>query len=450
VILSFVIAGFACGLTALCYAELASAMPVAGSSYTYCYASLGEVFAWVLGWLLMLEYGLAGSLLAVGFSGYLTSLLHDFGLVVPAALASPMVQLDPHGSGFVWTGGVNLVAVAITAVIALVLVMGVSESAKINAGLVVVKLAVLAAFIVFSVGAVDVRHWTPFLPPNEGGFAYGWPGVFRAASILFFAYLGFETVSTAAAETRNPQRDMPFGILGALLVCTVLYIVTAAILTGVVPYKELGVPDPIAVAVDRIGRPRLAVLIKVGALTGLTSVLLVNAFGHSRIAFAMARDGLLPQAFGRLHARLRTPWVGITLLGLISGALAAVFPISLLGDLVSLGTGSAFFIVCLSLMQLRTTHPDLPRPFRVPLGGGRVFGIWIGPVPIAAMIMCVVMIGPVLLDVALQALRGEPVPALFLGLYAAAGAAIYVGFGRRRSRTAVADPAEAAVETGSL
>lgn len=446
VVLSFVIAGAACALTALCYAELASVVPASGSSYSYCYAALGEVFAWTLGWLLMLEYGLAGSLLAVGFSGYFASLLHDFGIIVPQALASPTFQLAAQGGGLVTTGAVNLVAVGITAAVAAVLVVGVSESAKVNAALVAVKIAVLAGFVILGVGAVRPENWTPFVPPSQGGFVYGWPGVFRAASILFFAYLGFETVSTAASETRNPQRDVPIGVLGALGVCTVIYVVIASILTGIVPYRELGVPDPIAVAIDRLGRPQFAVLIKVGALTGLSSVLLVNAFGQSRIAFAMARDGLLPKPFAALHPKFRTPWLGIFLVCAISSVLAAIFPLSLLGDLVSLGTASAFIIVCLSVMWLRTTQPDLRRPFKVPLGGGRVFGVWIGPVPIAAMLMCALMIAPVVLDITGQALHGKPAPALILAGYAVLGALIYLGFGRRRSRVCGPDPAEAVVE----
>ena len=446
VILSFVIAGSACALTALCYAELASVAPAAGSSYSYCYAALGEVFAWTLGWLLMLEYGLAGSLLAVGFSGYFASLLHDAGIDVPAVLANPLFQAAPHGGGLVPNGAINLVAVAITAVIAGVLVVGVSESARVNAALVAVKIAVLTGFVILGFGAVKPANWTPFIPPSQGGFVYGWPGVFRAASILFFAYLGFETVSTAASEARNPQRDVPFGVLGALGACTLAYVVVAAVLTGVVPYRELGVPDPIAIAVDRLGRPEFAGLIKIGALTGLSSVLLVNAFGQSRIAFAMARDGLLPKAFAVLHPKFRTPWLGILLVCAISAVLAAIFPLALLGDLVSLGTGCAFMMVCLSLMWLRTTRPDLHRPFRVPLGGVRLFGVWLGFVPIAAMLMCVVMIGPVVLDITGQALSGRPTPAIILGAYALLGAAIYLGFGRRASRVsgAQAIPAEPA------
>ena len=440
VMISFLIAGLACALTGLCYAELAAAVPAAGSSYTYCYSAMGEVYAWTLGWLLMLEYGLAGSALAVGFAGYFSSLLGDFGLHLPKEISTSLLQatvVDGH-TRFVPGGGLNLVAAAALALVAVVLVVGVSKSARVNAILVAVKIAVLASFVAVGIGAVQPHNWTPLVPPNEGGFTYGWEGVLRASSILFFAYLGFETVSTAAAETKDPQRAMPIGILGALAASTTIYIIVAAVLTGIVPFRELGVPDPIAVAVDRIGHPGFAMLIKIGALTGLSSVLLVNGYGHSRVCYAMARDGLLPGAFARLHPQFRTPWIGSILVCAISAVLAALFPISFLGDLVSLGTALAFVIVALSLMWLRTTRPDLARPFRVPLGGFRVGKVWIGYVPVAAIVMCLGMVAPVALDITAQARRGDILPACVLGGYALIGIAIYVFYGLRRSRAAVA------------
>lgn len=445
VVVSFVIAGCACALTALCYAELASTMPVSGSAYTYCYATLGEAFAWVLGWLLMLEYGLASATLALGFSGYFTSLLGGFGVHLPAMVSTPFIQsaVGPHGAVFHVSGDVNLIAAGAVLAVTGILTVGVTESAFVNAVIVAIKTLVLAGFVAVGVGAVHPHNWTPFVPPNEGGFAYGWPGVLRAASILFFAYLGFETVSTAASETRNPQRDMPFGILGSLAVCTVIYIVVATVLTGVVPYRELGVPDPIAIAVDRMGRPEFAVVIKLGALMGLSSVLLVNGYGQSRIAFAMARDGLLPPIFERLHGRFRTPWLGTILLGVISAVAAAFLPITLLGDLVSLGTGLAFSIVCFSVMWLRSSRPDLPRPFRVPLGGVWIGRFWVGIVPTAAILLCWTMIVPVALDLVGQAIKGDVVPVAILAVYALAGVAIYLGYGLRPSR---AGPLEAATE----
>jgi APA family basic amino acid/polyamine antiporter len=436
VMLSFLIAGVACALVALCYAELAAAVPAAGSSYTYCYAAMGEVYAWTLGWLLMFEYGLAGSLLAVGFAGYLVSLLGNFGIHPPATIATSWLQsavvdgrIDFHVGG-----GFNLIAVAALAGIAVILVVGVSKSAWVNTLLVAVKIAVLASFVAIGVGAIDAQRWSPFVPPNEGGFTYGWQGVLRASSILFFAYLGFETVSTAAGETKNPQRAMPIGILGALGVSTVIYIIVAAVLTGIVPFRELGVPDPLAVAVDRIGYPGFAVLIKIGALAGLASVLLVNGYGHSRICYAMAQDGLLPPAFARLSPRFRTPWIGSILVCAISAVLAALFPLSMLGDFVSIGTALAFVIVALSLMWLRTTRPDLPRPFRVPLGGFHVGRVWIGYIPAVAIILCIAMILPVTLDIVELARRGTLLPALILGGYVCCGGLIYVLYGMRRDR----------------
>lgn len=426
VMISFVIAGTACALTALCYAELASTMPVSGSSYSYSYAALGEVFAWSLGWILMLEYTLASSALAVGFSSYLLSLLRDFGVTVPAALSTPLVGSSGGPS-------MNLVAVLAIAAVTTVLCSGIKQSAGANAFLVVVKVAVLALVITYGVGAIDTANWKPFVPPHEEGFHFGVPGIIRAASILFFAYLGFETVSTAAAESRNPQRDMPIGILGALFVCTALYLAVAAILTGVVPYRELGVADPVAVAVDRMGHPGVAVLVKVGALMGLASVLLVNSYGQSRITFQMSRDGLLPPAFSSVHARFRTPARGIVVLGAVAATAAAFFPIGMLADLVSLGAGLAFATVCFCTMWLRTHRPDLPRPFRVPLGGFTIGRTWIGYIPSVALVLCIGMILPVLIDVGMQAAAGKPLMAIFLAIYFTVGALLYVGYGRRNS-----------------
>ncbi len=426
VMISFVLAGTACALTALCYAELASTMPVSGSSYSYCYASLGEVFAWGLGWVLMLEYTLASSTLAVGFSSYLTSLLRNFDIIMPSYLATPFVGSSGEFS-------LNLVAMLAIAAVTAVLCAGVRQSAGVNAFLVVVKVAVIVIVIAVGVGAIDPGNWVPFVPPHEGEFAFGWPGVFRAASILFFAYLGFETVSTAASESRNPQRDMPIGILGALLVCTVLYLAVAAVLTGVVPYRELGVADPVALAVDRMGRPGVAVFVKVGALMGLTSVLLINAYGQSRITFQMSRDGMLPPLFSHVHERFRTPYKGIMVLGAVSAICAAFFPIGMLADLVSLGAGLAFATVCFCTMWLRSKRPELPRPFRVPLGGFRVGSAWIGYIPATALVLCIAMILPVLIDVGFHAASGKPLMAVFLAVYVAAGAGLYAGYGRRNS-----------------
>jgi APA family basic amino acid/polyamine antiporter len=357
------------------------------------------------------------------------SFLRDFGVVVPAFLATPLVGSDGDFS-------MNFLAVLAIAAVTAVLCAGVRESAGANAFLVVVKVTVLAVVISVGIGAIDTANWKPFVPPHEGEFAFGWPGIIRAASILFFAYLGFETVSTAASESRNPQRDVPIGILGALFVCTALYLAVAAVLTGVVPYRELGVADPVALAVDRMGHPSVAIFVKVGALMGLTSVLLVNAYGQSRISFQMSRDGLMPAAFSQVHERFRTPHRGIIVLGAVSAVAAAVFPIAMLADLVSLGAGLAFATVCFSTMWLRSRRPDLPRPFRVPLGGFHVGRAWIGYIPAVALVLCIAMILPVLIDIGWQAASGRPLMAVFLAVYFATGALLYAVYGRRRSALA--------------
>lgn len=436
VVLSFVLAALACGFTGLCYAELASVIPVSGSAYSYCQVTLGEGCAWALGWMVILEYVLSAAAVAAGFSGYLVSLLGDLGLQVPAALAtSSLTAVQVQGHTVIHAGGgVNLVAALAVLATAGVLMAGVGHSALVNAVLVVVKVGVLVAFIVLGARAVDPQLWHPFVPANEGGFAYGWPGVLRAAAMLFFAYLGFETVSMAAAETRNPRRDVPFGILGSLLVCTVLYIGAGAVLTGIVPFRALGVPDPVALAVDRLGWPWFAVAVKVGALTGLGSVLLANGYGVSRMAVNIGRDGLLPRLFAQLHPRRHTPWLGNLVFGMVAAVLAALLPIGILGDLICLGIASAFIVVCVAVMWLRSRRPDLHGGFRVPLGGVRVGGVWVGTVPVLGIALCLAMMAPVLADMARQLRHGDPLAALILAGYVLAGLGVYLAYGQRRSR----------------
>ncbi|HEU4959357.1 MAG TPA: amino acid permease [Sphingomonas sp.] len=441
VILSFLIAAIACGFICLCYAELASVLPVSGASYAYAYTVLGEVFAWGLGWMVMFEFGLAGAALAVGFSGYFASLLGDFGVHLPAAISSSWITAETGAGGirFVTGGGINLVAVAALVAVTLVLIRGVAHSAAVNTLLVIIKVGVLVGFVTVGIGRVDSANWMPFIPPNEGGFAFGVPGILRGASILFFAYLGFEAVATAAAETRRPQRDVPLGILGALAASTVLYAAVALVMTGLVSYRELGVPDPVAVAIGAVGMPVLAIVIKAGALTGLASVLLVNTYAQSRICHAMSSDGLLPAPFARLHRRFRTPAVATITVAATSAVAAALLPISLLGDLVSLGTISVFTVVAIAVMWLRTTHPELERPFKVPLGGVRIGGIWIGVVPVLALASCVLMAAPVLIDVILKAANGQWIPAAILLVYFAVGAAIYLLYGVHNARIRAED-----------
>lgn len=435
VMLSFLLAGGACTLAALCYAELAAAIPVSGSAYAYCYAAIGEVFAWTLGWLLIFEYGVAAALLGAGFAGYATSLLADFGIGVPASLGTPTVRAEIVAGQIQLSTGpsVNLLAALAIAAITAVLARGIAASATVNNVLVLFKLIVLGGLVIFGAHAIDPEHWVPLVPPNEGGFAFGWSGVVRAASLLFFAYVGFETVSTAAAEARNPQRDLPIGILGSLAVCTLIYVVVAAVITGIVPYRELGVPDPIAVAIDRTGIPVLARLVKFGALAGLGSVLLVNAFGQSRVAFAMSRDGLMPPLFARLGKRVPTPAAGIIVFGVVSAVAAALLPLALLSDLTSIGTSLSFATVCLTVMWLRNSRPDLERPFRVPFGGFRLGGVWIGWVPLGGVLLCIGMAAPVIIDVTTQAARGQWLPIAIVGGYLLAGMALYSGYGFHRS-----------------
>ncbi|MFO1242088.1 MAG: amino acid permease [Rickettsiales bacterium] len=399
---SFIFTGIACGFVGLCYAELASVLPISGSAYTYAYATLGEVLAWTMGWLLVLEYGVAASTVAVGWSGYINSFLLGFNIVIPPELTVAYGDVVPvnsvyqsifsnlgysfndnnylvAASGELVRGVFNLPAFLGVTLVTILLVIGVSESAKVNNIIVAIKTTVVVMFVVIGFFYVDTHNWTPFIPENEGPGRYGWDGIFRAAGIIFFAYVGFEAVSTAAQEAKNPQKDMPFGILGSLFICTLLYMATSAVLTGIVPYTDLNVPDPMAVAVDHIGLGWFAFLIKVGALTGLTSVMLVLLYGQTRIFYIMSADGLLPPSFSKIHPRFKTPYINTILIGGIVAVAAGMTPISLLGDLVSLGTLLAFIIVCFSVYYLRKKQPDLARPFRTP---------WVPVVPLLGVLTC--------------------------------------------------------------
>ncbi len=374
VLLSFVIAGVVCAMAGLCYAELSSTLPVAGSAYTYSYTTLGEFAAWIMGALLLLEYGLAASVVAVGWSGYVVSLLGDFGLVIPPELTGPMNHTVVK-DGVSLTTVFNVPAFLVVLVLASLLTLGVSESAKVNNVIVAIKVSVIVAFILIGGWKVLThlpelsKNWVPFIPPNEGEGKFGFEGVVRAASIVFFAYIGFEAVSTAGQEAKNPKRDMPIGIIGSLVVCTVLYMLVATVLTMMVNYKELNVPDPVAVAVDSLG-PQwawFAMTIKAGAIIGLTSVVLVLMYGQTRIFYAMARDGLLPKVFSVIHSKFKTPWINTLLVGVVVALAAGIFDINVLGDVTSVGTLAAFAIVCVSVIWLRQNRPDLPRGFKVPL-----------------------------------------------------------------------------------
>jgi APA family basic amino acid/polyamine antiporter len=366
VVLSFVVSAIACAFAGLCYAEFASLIPIAGSAYTYGYATLGELFAWIIGWDLMLEYALGASTVSVGWTGYFVSLLKNVGIDVPAAISTSTFLLNEQGE-FVNTGSFNLVAFLVLIVISGILALGIQESATINTLVVVLKVSIVVLFLVAGVSYIKPENWTPFIPENTGEFGhYGWSGIFRGGALVFFAYIGFDAVSTAAQETRNPKRDLPIGILASLTICTILYIAVSAVLTGLVSYKQLGVPHPIAVGIEATPFHWLAWVVELGAVLGLGSVMLVMLLGQSRVFYAMSRDGLLPGIFCRVHPKFRTPHIVTLLTGVVVAIIAGLLPIRVLGEMVNIGTLLAFVIVSLSVIVLRVKRPDLPRPFRTP------------------------------------------------------------------------------------
>ncbi|MGH9463634.1 MAG: amino acid permease [Vicinamibacteria bacterium] len=378
-VLSFVLTAIACGFSALCYAELASIIPVAGSAYTYSYATLGELVAWIIGWDLVLEYMVGNVAVAVSWSSYFQNLLEGMGLHLPVwlgvdvrtALRTPeILDAAPRLAGIPIV--MNLPAAFICFALTVILVIGIRESARFNSAMVALKLAILLFFV--AAGALYVRpeNWVPFAPN-------GWAGISAGAAIIFFAYIGFDAVSTAAEEAVDPQRTVPIGIIASLIVCTILYIVTAAVLTGMVPWKELGVPDPLALAFDRLGLDWAALLVSVGAVVATTAVLLVFQMGQPRIFFSMARDGLLPPFIARVHPRFRTPHVATILVGVVTGVVAAFEGLAEAADLTSIGTLFAFVLVCLGVIILRRRDPERPRGFRTP------FVPW---VPLAGALSC--------------------------------------------------------------
>src|SRR5712692_8675288 len=400
IVLSFVLAGVASVFAALCYSEFASLVPMAGSAYTYGYATLGELFAWIIGWDLILEYAVAAITVSIGWSGYVVSFLHDFGINIPPALSAargtevvnipaalaPLVQAkvgwvvssaalldqikaagtDPTALSHVTTV-FNLPAVFIIFVVTTLLVIGIKESANFNNLIVMVKVAVVLLFIFGAFHVISTANWHPFIPPNTGlSGHFGWSGVMTGAGIVFFAYIGFDAVSTAAQEATNPQRDMPIAIIGSLLICTVLYILVSAIATGVVPYAQLDVPDPIAVAADHAGMGWMGRMIKLGAIAGLSSVILVMLLGQSRVFYSMSRDGLLPQIVNKVHPRFQTPYITSIVTGIAVAFVASLLTVREAGSLVSIGTLLAFVIVSAGVLFLRVREPNLPRPFKTP------------------------------------------------------------------------------------
>lgn len=416
IMLSFVLAGLACALAGLCYAEFAAMLPVSGSAYSYSYATLGEGMAWFIGWCLVLEYLFASASVAAAWSAYMisfvTTTLH---LPFPEALsAAPLAWSNGEFSA---SGTLlNLPAMLIVGGIASLLYVGVSQSNFVNAVIVAIKVAVICLFVGFGLAYVDPGNWVPFVPENTGNFGeYGWSGVLRAASIVFFAYIGFDAVSTAAGETKNPQRNMPIGLLGSLAVCTVIYIIVCAVLTGMLPYNLLGTDKPVATALEAHGSLSwLKTAVEIGAIAGLSSVVLVMMMGQTRIAYTIARDGLIPPLFGKVHPRYRTPHLSTVIVGVVAALLAGLVPLDVLGELVAMGTLLAFATVCIGVLVLRRTRPDLPRAFKVP-------AVWL--IAPAGALICL----------GLFAMAFAAHWAVFVG-WTLLGVLIYFGYGIRHSR----------------
>ena len=421
--LSMVMAGVACAFAGLCYAELASMIPVAGSAYTYAYATMGELFAWIIGWDLILEYSLSSSSVAVGWSAYANALFHEIGFDLPARwTGSPGSEVMlPDGTAAIAT--FNVPATVICLLLTGLLIIGIRESARFNTAIVVLKVTVLAIFVAVGAHYVNTANWHPFIPHNAGEFgSFGWSGVLRGAGLIFFAYIGFDAVSTASQEAKNPGRSVPIGILGSLAICTVIYIAVGLVMTGIVPYPQLDVASPIALAVQKTGVTWLAPIINIGAICGISSVILVNLLGQSRVFYSMSRDGLLPPVFSRLHPKFRTPHITTAVTGIVVAIAAGLFPIGVLGQLVSMGTLLAFAIVCVGVLILRRAEPDIPRPFKTP-------GMpW---VPIVGTLICFYL------------MSGLPLATwIRLVVWLVVGLTIYFTYGRFRASTLRADAAD--------
>lgn len=413
IVISFLIAAIGCIFAGLCYCELAAMIPVSGSAYTYAYASMGQLIAWIMGWDLILEYAVGAAAVSISWSGYVVSFFLDNGISLPVEWISTPWHPIRLSDGSEHYGYFNLPAVFIVVLITLFLIIGVRKSTLFNDAIVVVKIAAVIIFITLGAFYIQPENYHPFIPPNTGEFgSFGWSGILRGAGVLFFAFIGFDAVSTAAQETRNPQRNLPIGILGSLAVCTILYIAFGFVLTGLVNYKYLGVPAPVALAVNHTPFWWLNHLIKLAVVAGLTSVILVMLYGQSRIFYSMSRDGLLPGIFSKVHPRFHTPWHSNLLLMVFTGLIAGLCPISAVGHMTSIGTLFAFVIVCAGVLILRYTDPGIPRPFKVP---------FCPLVPMLGIAVCMVMMLSLDEDAWLR-----------LAIWMAAGLVIYFFYGYRQ------------------
>ena len=383
IVISFIIAGLGCAFAGLCYAEFASMIPAAGSAYTYAYATMGRFVAWVIGWDLILEYGAATATVSVGWSGYFVGFMEkQLGLKIPAALANAPFDVEGYDH-FVATGAIiNVPAIVLIGFLATLLVMGIRATASFNNAMVLIKLSIVVLVILFGLPLIQTENLTPFIPPNQGEFGqFGWSGVLRASGVIFFAYIGFDAVSVAAQEAKNPQRDMPIGILGSLAICTVLYVLMSLTITGLADYTTLNVPNPVFVATEAAGPSLswLGPLVNIAAVVGLATVVLLQIYGQSRIFFAMANDGLFPRLFARVHPTYRTPYLGTIVTAVCTAIAAGLLPLRILGELVSIGTLAAFVIVSIGIIVLRYTKPELKRPFRTP---------FVPLVPLLSILVC--------------------------------------------------------------
>src|SRR5262245_3262410 len=426
--ISMALVGVACAFAGLCYAEMAAAVPVAGKAYTYSYATMGELIAWISGWDLVLEYAAGAATVGVGWSGHFVSLMGLFGITVPPHLAASPTQWCTDGqvaagamgcahAGLNFTGAwLNLPAVFIVILMSTVLVIGVKESATVNNFIVILKVLIILLIVAVGLGNIHPENYKPFVPPNTGEWGtYGISGVLRGAGLVFFAYIGFDAVSTAAQESRNPQKDMPIGILGSLFICTLLYVIVSAVLVGMVPYTELNLPAPVAYAMEKIGAPHwVRILIDIGAVLGLGSVILVMLLGQSRVFYSMSRDGLLGKWASAVHPRYRTPYLSTIFTGVAVSFATGLLPLQLLGQLVNIGTLLAFVLVCAGVLVLRKKRPELERPFRTP---------WVPVVPIAGLFCCLGLMATLPVDTWLR-----------LVIWLAIGFVIYFGYSRHHSR----------------